>query len=76
MQIIINYTLEVASSIYGNYRVITILDSFEAHFQQNFNTNTSRIDIRKYMTSKVLSQLNLIGKMKTFTKPNCNICME
>ena len=28
------------------------------------------------MTFKVVKQLNLIGAMKTFTKPNCNICME
>ena len=28
------------------------------------------------MTFKVLKQLNPIGAMKTFTKPNCNICMQ
>ena len=28
------------------------------------------------MTFKVLKQLNLIGAMKKFTKPNCNICMQ
>ena len=28
------------------------------------------------MTFKVVKQLNLIGAMKTFTKPNCNLCME
>ena len=28
------------------------------------------------MTFKVLKQLNPIGAMKTFTKPNCNLCMQ
>ena len=28
------------------------------------------------MTFKVVKQINLIGAMKTFTKPNFNICME
>ena len=51
-------------------------DSFAAHFEQYFNASTSRTDIRKYMTSKVVKQLNPIGTMETFTKPNCNLCME
>ena len=41
-----------------------------------YYTNTSRTDLRKYMTFKVVKQLNPIGAMKTFTKPNCNLCME
>ena len=52
-----------------------ISDSFSAHFKHHFNSNTSRTDLRKYTTFKVVNQLNLIGVMKTFTKPNCNICM-
>ena len=28
------------------------------------------------MTFKVVKQLNPIGTMQTFTKPNCNICMQ
>ena len=28
------------------------------------------------MTFKVLKQLNPIGAMKTFMKPNCNLCMQ
>ena len=28
------------------------------------------------MTFKVVKQINLIGAMKTFTKPNINLCME
>ena len=41
-------------------------DSFSAHFEQHFNTTTSHTDLRKYMTFKVVKQLNLIGEMKTF----------
>ena len=44
--------------------------SFAAHFEQHFNTTMPRKDLRKYMTFKVVKQLNLIGAMKTFTKPN------
>ena len=36
----------------------------------------SRTDIRNYMTFKVLKQLNPIGAMKTFTKPDYNLCIE
>ena len=50
--------------------------SFAAHFKQHFNTTTSRIDLRKYMRFKLVKQISLIGAMKTFTKPNCNLCME
>ena len=51
-------------------------DSFAAHFVQHFNTNTSRTDLRKYMTFKVLNHINSIGTMKTFTKSDCNLCIE
>ena len=51
-------------------------DSFEANFGQHFNTTISRIELCNYMMFKVVNQLNLIGGMNTFTKPNCNICME
>ena len=44
-------------------------DSFAAHFEQ-------LTDLRKYMTLKVVKQLSRIGAMRTFTKPNCNLCME
>ena len=36
----------------------------------------SRTYLRKCMTFKFVKQLNPIGKMKTLTKPNFNICME
>ena len=51
-------------------------DSFAAHFVQHFNNTTSRTDLRKYMTFKVIKQLNPIGAMKNFMKPNCDLCMQ
>ena len=51
-------------------------DSFAAHFVLHFNTTTSRADIRKYMTFKVVKQLNPSGAMNKFTKPNFNLCMQ
>ena len=52
------------------------LDSFAAHFEQHFHASLQPADLRKFRTFKVVKQLNLIRAMKTFTKPNCNICME
>ena len=51
-------------------------DLFAAHFEQHFNATTSRTYLPKYMTFKVVKRLNHIGTMKTFTKPNFNLCME
>ena len=51
-------------------------DSFAAHFEQHFNATTPCTYLRKYITSKLVKQLNLIVGMKTFTKPNWNLCME
>ena len=51
-------------------------DLFAAHFVQYFNTTTPCTDLRKYMTFKVVNPLNPIGTMKTFTKPNYNLCMQ
>ena len=51
-------------------------DSFAAHFVQHFNNTTSRTDLRKCMTFKVIKQINPIGVMKFFTKPNCNLFMQ
>ena len=48
-------------------------DSLAAHFVQHFNTAMSHTDLRKYITFKVVKQLNPIGEIKTFTKPNCNL---
>ena len=51
-------------------------DSFAAHFAQHFNYTKLCTYLCKYVTFKVVKQLNPIGAMKTFTKPNCNLCME
>ena len=51
-------------------------DSFAAHSEQHFNTTTSHTDLRKYMMLKVVKQINPIGAMKTFTKPNWNLCIQ
>ena len=51
-------------------------DSFAAHLVQHFNNTTSRTDLRKCMTFKVVKQLNPIGARETYTKPNCNLCMQ
>ena len=51
-------------------------DSFAARFEQHFNATMSHTDLRKYMMLKLLKQLNLVGKTKTFMKPNCNLCMK
>ena len=47
-----------------------------AHFKQYFNTTKVCTYIHKHMTIKVVKELNPIVAMKTFTKPNCNLCME
>ena len=43
-------------------------DSFDAHFVQHFNTTTSHTDLCRYMTFKVVRQLNPTGAMKNFYK--------
>ena len=55
---------------------VQISDSLSDHFEHPFNSTTSRTGLRKYMTFKVVNHLNPIRAMKTFTKPNCNLCME
>ena len=51
-------------------------DSFAAQFEQHLNTTMSCTYLRKYMMFKVVKQINLIGAMKKFTKPNCYLCMQ
>ena len=51
-------------------------DSFAAHFEQHFITTTSWTDLCKYMTFKVVKQLNTIGAMNKITESNCNLCIE
>ena len=51
-------------------------DLFAPYYVQHFNNTTSRTYLRICMTFKVIKQLNSIGPMKTFTNPNCNLCMQ
>ena len=50
--------------------------SSAAHFGQHFKSITSCTCLCKCTNFKVINQLKQIGGMKTFTKPNCNLCME
>ena len=52
------------------------LDSFAAHYEQHFKSTTSCTDLNIYMEFKEVKQINPIGLMKIFTKPDCNICTE
>ena len=49
---------------------------FAAHTKQHFEVTTSHTDLHKYMAFKVVKQVNPIGAMQIFTKPNCNLCTE
>ena len=51
-------------------------DSFYAHSEQHFKSTTPRTDLHKCTVFKVVSHFNPISAMKTFKKPNCNLCME
>ena len=51
-------------------------DLFATHFLQHFKYTMPRIDLRKFITFKVVKPINLIGAMKTFKKSNCNLCMQ
>ena len=50
-------------------------DSFVARFEHKFNATTPCTYLHKYMIFKVLKQLNPIGAVKTFMKPNRYLCM-
>ena len=69
--------------MYGHFSNILCLlnngqksDSFSDHFEQHFNSTTPCKYLRKFMTFKVVKHINPIVTMKTFTKSNCNLCME
>ena len=51
-------------------------ESFAAHLVQKFTNKTLHMDLSKCMTFSILDQLNLIGAMKIYTKPICNLCMQ
>ena len=46
------------------------------HFEQLFKYTMSRTYLRTCMPFKVVNQINHISAMKTFMKPNYNLCME
>ena len=52
------------------------LDSFTAHFEQQFKPTTSRTDLREFMTLKVVNKISPIVVIKTFLKTNYNLCLE
>ena len=51
-------------------------DLFSAHFGRQFKSTMSCTDLLKCMEFKVVNQINPIGAMKSFMKPNCNPWME
>ena len=51
-----------------------IYNSFSAHFEQHFKSTTSCTELHKFMTFKVVKQINPIGTMKQFTKPTLGRC--
>ena len=51
-------------------------ESFSAQFEKHSSYTTSHLDLHNYMTFKVVKQINPIGAMITFMKPNCNLCIE
>ena len=55
---------------------IQISDSFAAHFEQKFESNTPCTDLRKGVLFRVINHINPIFEMKKITKPNCNLCTE
>ena len=47
-----------------------------AHYKQQFQSTTSHTDLHKFMTLNLVNQLNQIGAMESFTKPNYNLFIE
>ena len=45
-------------------------------YGEHFQYTTSHTDLRKCEGLDTVNQLNPIGVIKLFTKPNCNLCME
>ena len=52
-------------------------DSITAHYKQQFkSTMLFTTELHKCIKLKLVKQINPIGLMKIFTKPDCNICTE
>ena len=52
------------------------LSSFAAYDEQHVDYTTSRNDLGNCMMFKVVKQVNNIGVMESFTKPNLNLRIE
>ena len=54
----------------------TVSDSFAKHFAKHFDSKPSCKTLHDNMEFKIVSKLNPIGVMKTFTLRNCSLCMN
>ena len=50
-------------------------DSCASYLEQHSKYTMSRTDLLNFITLKVVNQLNQIVEMKSFTKPNYNLCI-
>ena len=51
-------------------------DSFSDHFEQHFKSTMPQTDLRRCMSFRLVKKLIPIGEMKSFMKPNFNLCIE
>ena len=51
-------------------------DTFAAYFAQHFNQNPTLKQCREIMKFKILSNINPIRSMKTWSKYPCTLCMK
>ena len=51
-------------------------DTLAAHFAQNFDQKPTPQQFREITKFGILSKVNPIGSMKTWSKYSCNLCMK
>ena len=51
-------------------------DTFAARFNQRFDQKPTPQQCREIMKSEILSKVNPIGSMKTWSKSSCTLCMK
>ena len=51
-------------------------DTFAAHFAQHFNQKMTPQQYREIMKFQIISQVNPIRSMKTWSNSSCTLCME
>ena len=51
-------------------------DTFVAHFNQHFNQKPTRQQCREITEFEILSKINPIESMKTWSKYSCTLCMK